>query len=72
MATIYDYETGQEMTCGLQGSSVCDVAIRVAQDLADHKDEPVVLEDDDGVWLVHPMDEDGYREEPDELDADWF
>ena len=54
MAEIYDYETGDELTAGLQGSSVCDEAIQAARWLAADRGEPVELHDDDGEWLVHP------------------
>jgi hypothetical protein len=71
MAAIYEYENGQELTSCLQGSSVCDEAIICAQEFADEQGAPVVLEDDDGVWLIYPVDEDGDREAADELDTDW-
>lgn len=54
MASIYDYWDGTLITGGLQGSNVCDEAIDTAKYLADHRDEPVHLEDDDGEWIVHP------------------
>jgi len=65
MATIYDYEEGSIFADGLQGSSVCDEALRYAREYAVDRGEPVVLEDDDGVWLVHP---DGHAEH---LREDW-
>jgi hypothetical protein len=71
MAAIYDYETAYTLSDGLQGCNVCDEAIRAAQWTADDRGEDVVLEDDDGVWLVHPADGDGTREPADELEADW-
>ncbi len=62
MAAIYDYETGDEITVGLQGSDECDEAIRAARRIADERGEPVELHDDDGRWLVHPAGEDGSHE----------
>lgn len=67
MAAIYDYETGDEITVGLQGCNVCDEAIQAAQRIADDRGEPVELIDDDGRWLVHPEDSDGNREDADFL-----
>lgn len=50
MAKIYSAD-GNILTDGLQGSEVCDEAIRAAQNMArDHG--KVILEDDDGSWLV--------------------
>ena len=54
MATVYDYEEGYTITDGLQGCRVCDEAITVARSIARDRKEPVVLEDDDGTWLVPP------------------
>jgi hypothetical protein len=60
MATIYDPETGNTLTDGLQGSKVCDEAINAARRKAADRGKDVVLEDDDGTWLVKP---DGSAEE---------
>ena len=54
MATIYDIETAEYISEGLQGSDVCDEAIRAARLIAKERDRPVVLDDDDGVWIVDP------------------
>lgn len=54
MATIYTYKTTDIITDGLQGSDVCDEAIIAARYAAKERGEAVVLDDDDGVWLVHP------------------
>ena len=54
MATIYDYEDATLLADGLQGASGCDEAPRCAGAYAVDRGDPVVLEDDDGVWLVHP------------------
>ena len=59
MAAIYEYETGGEISAGLQGCGVCDKAWETAVAMAGERGEPVVLEDDDGLWFVHP---EGYRE----------
>lgn len=54
MAEIYDLETGNEIAAGLQGSAVCDEAMRAAKGIAADKDEPVQLVDDGEVWDVYP------------------
>lgn len=54
MATIYDAETAVTITEGFQGSSVCDEAIISAKSLAEMREEDVILDDDDGYWLVSP------------------
>jgi len=54
MAAIYNYQTGDEITAGLQGCKTCDEALQAAQRAADDKGEDVELVDDDGRWLVHP------------------
>jgi len=66
MAALYDYETGEEITNGLQGCNVCDEAIQTAERAADERDEPVHLHDDDGEWLVYPRI-DGKREPADPM-----
>lgn len=60
MATIYRAKNGEHLSEGLQGSSVCDEAMIAAVADAKHLGEDVILEDDDGTWLVSP---DGSREE---------
>ena len=67
MAAIYDYETGDEITAGLQGCQVCDEAIQLAERAADERGEDVHLSDDDGEWLVHPRIN-GEREAADALE----
>jgi len=67
MAALYDYETGEEITAGLQGCNVCDEAIQIAQRAADERGENVHLSDDDGEWLVHP-EIGGAREAADALE----
>ena len=64
MADIYT-QNGEEITVGLQGSDVCDEAIRAAKGIARDRGEPVRLEDDDATWDVHP---DGTVEEAEEWD----
>ena len=53
MATIYD-ANGDVLSDVLQGCKVCDEAIQAARRRAKDRKEDVVLEDDDGLWLVHP------------------
>ena len=64
MAAIYDMTTGDTITDGLQGCSKCDEAIQAAGRIADRRGEDVLLADDDGDWIVHPM-KDGQREAAD-------
>jgi hypothetical protein len=52
MATIYDGETAVTITECLQGSTVCDEAIQAAKRIAADREEDVILDDDDGYWLV--------------------
>jgi len=59
MAEIYS-KNGEEITAGLQGSNVCNEAIRAAKNIARDRDEEVMLQDDDGRWTVYP---DGTAEE---------
>lgn len=66
MATIYDYESGDQLSAGLQGCDVCDEAIQAAQSWADERGAAVELWDDDGRWKVHPR-VDGQREPADFL-----
>ena len=54
MAAIYNYQTGDVICEGLQGSNACDYAWHVACELAAEQDQPVVLDDDDGEWIIHP------------------
>jgi len=54
MAAIYDMDNGMQLTDGLQGCTVSDEAIQTAQRIAVDLDEPVLLEDDDGMWEVNP------------------
>jgi hypothetical protein len=54
MASVYDLATGHTITEGLQGCRVCDQAIQVAADLAKIHNKTVILDDDDGEWLVGP------------------
>lgn len=52
-ATIYSKD-GYELATGLQGIDVCDEALRYAREFASERNEDVILDDDDGSWLVHP------------------
>lgn len=67
MARIYDHN-GETLTEGLQGCTVCDEAIILAQRMADRRGQPVQLEDDDGTWLVHPSGPDGTRQPADPIE----
>jgi len=58
MAEIYTIN-GEELAIGLQGCSVCDEARRHARAFAADRDEEVILDDDDGLWIIFP---DGSRE----------
>lgn len=53
MTEIYD-GNGNELTCGLQSSSVCDEAIIAARNIARDRGEPVYLEDGEDRTTVHP------------------
>ena len=69
MAAIYDMASGWPITEGLQGCYVCDQAIDMAQEIADEREECVLLDDDDGQWVVHPM-RDGVREPADRYEPE--
>lgn len=62
MASILNYQTGEYITQGLGGCNTCDQAIQTARKMAKDRQEPVVLDDDDGQWIVQP---DGTVEESD-------
>lgn len=59
MANIYNMN-GEYLSEGLQGCRVCDEAFQAAKQIAEERDEDVMLEDDDGNWIVSP---DGSAEE---------
>lgn len=69
MAKIYDVVTGDAITVGLQGCEVCDEAMQAAHRIADECGGDVLLVDDDGEWIVHPMI-DGQREPADPAEAE--
>ena len=46
MAAIYNYQTADTISSGLQGCKVCDEAIQAARRIAAERGETVVLEDD--------------------------
>jgi hypothetical protein len=52
MAAIYTLE-GYTITEGLQGCIKCDEAINMACEIARERGVDVILDDDDGSWLVH-------------------
>jgi len=54
MAAIYNVQTGDTIASGLNGSKLCDQAVQIAWRIAVERGETVVLEDDDGDWLIHP------------------
>ena len=72
MATILSID-GAWITGGLQGCTVCDEAIQAARRTAARTGESVLLEDDDGWWVVAPdgsteaadMGELGYADDDD-------
>lgn len=53
MAEIYT-KFGEEITVGLQSSSVCDEAIQAAKRIAEDRGEEVMLEDGDERLTVFP------------------
>lgn len=53
MASIYD-KNGEYLTQGLQGSALCDQAIKAARELAESRNEVVYLDDDGDFWAIHP------------------
>jgi len=63
MANIYSL-SGALVTGGLRGSTACDEAIDAALSIADDRGVPVLLEDDDGDWVVYP------RRSADKYDGD--
>lgn len=66
MAAVYT-TNGNELCTGLQGCRTCDEAIQAAERCADDLGEDVQLNDDDGIWLVHPALPNGRREKADPL-----
>lgn len=79
MATIYTYKSTDPIAEGLQGAFCCDEAIRAARTIAKESGAPVVLDDEDGVWLVQPngdatecdreaWESDGICREPEQCD----
>jgi hypothetical protein len=53
-ATILDWTTAETIAAGLQPAARCDEAIIAARRIAADRDEPVLLDDSDGVWRVDP------------------
>ncbi len=53
MADIYT-QSGEEITMGLQSSTVCDEAIQAAKGIARDRGESVRLEDGDDAYDVYP------------------
>lgn len=54
MAAISTYTTSEHLSEGLQGCNTCDHALQTARRTAAQRNEPVVLDDDDGTWIVEP------------------
>jgi hypothetical protein len=54
MASLYDLNSGHTITEGLQGCNVCDEALNIAKRTAAETRRSVLLEDDDGEWIVGP------------------
>jgi hypothetical protein len=54
MASIYDLNTGHTITVGVQGSSVSTEARNMARRIAKDRNRSVLLEDDNGDWIVGP------------------
>ena len=54
MAAIYDMDTGDTITDGLQGCNRCDEALDMARAIAAERGVSVHLSDDDGQWAVAP------------------
>ena len=53
MAAIYTLDS-ETITEGLQGCSQSDEALHAARRIAADRGETVVLDDEDGLWLVAP------------------
>lgn len=53
MATIYTLDS-EILTDGLQGCSHSDEALNIARRIAADRGEAVLLDDEDGLWRVHP------------------
>lgn len=64
-AALYDYETGDVISEGLQGVFTSDQAIQSAQRAVKQFGAPVLLVDDDGEYVVYP---DGRVEQHDAVD----
>ena len=52
MATIYD--TTGETIAYVRGVDMGGIGIQAAYEIAEMDGAPVILEDDDGDWMVHP------------------
>ena len=70
MAAIYDIETGNTLTEGLQGCNACDEAIQHAKRFADEAGHSVQLSDDDGDWEVFPAGPDGKRRPAERIEVE--
>ena len=54
MASLYDNSNGYLITDCLQGSDTCDEALDIAKQEAERRNEDILLDDDDGYWLIKP------------------
>jgi len=63
MSTIYDSTNGETICEGARA------ALATAARIASDRGEPVILEDDDGTWLVHADGLDGLAEAHRDEDA---
>ena len=53
MASIYN-NSGETITLGLNGCNVSDETLQIARRQAAEREEAVILNDDDGEWVVNP------------------
>ena len=54
MASLFDLLSGHTITEGLQGSDICNDALRTARAIAKETKRSVLLDDDDCEWIVGP------------------
>ncbi len=54
MATLFDLLSGDTITEGVPGCNTCDEGIRMALRIAQDGRRTVILDDDDGEWLIGP------------------
>jgi hypothetical protein len=54
MATMYDYDTGNVLMADMEGRNVSGFANDATRFWSFISGRILVLEDDDGKWIVHP------------------